>query len=196
VGPLIEPQQWPVGQTALVVALLTSAGVAGWAAWDTLAAQEPGPGLTLGTIVIAAGGSGVVVLSGLISTGQVTGALVAALGGVFLVSWRFPVAGRLRGAAPVVALLLVGHWATGLFYAEMPPLSFALLVLAPAALLVSRLSWLARATAVLALAVRIAAVGAPVGGAVATAAVHYFAADAAAGAEREGARDDDYDPYQ
>ncbi len=174
VGPLVAPQQWGLAQVGLRVGVIAGATVMVWTAIDLQAAAEEGPSLALALALLAAGGSAVVLMSGLASTAQVAGALVAALGVGFLLSWRYPARARLRSAAPVVALLLVGHGAVGLLYAEMPPLSFGLLALTPLGLLLGRLGRLRRARAVAALALRLLVVSAPVGAAVATAAIPYF----------------------
>lgn len=203
-APLWEPQQWSHGQLALRLGLVTATSVLVWSILDWLASEERGPSMALALAAAGTIGASVIVLSGLASTGQLSGAMVAPLGVLLLVTWRFPAAARLRSAVPPATLLLVSHPVVGLFYAEMPLASFALLAAAPLAVAVVRIPWVQRRSRLVTLVLRLAAVSLPAGGAVAISATHYLglqvntspARDTAAGDTASGESadpDDDYD---
>lgn len=124
------------------VALVAAAAAAGWSLLESRhddgGAGAGGPaGATrpawLPTLMLttAAGSAALAVgLSGSIVLGQLTGALAAALGGA-LVATRLRLAPPLLpGAAPVLALTLLGLLLAATVHASLPPLSAALLALA------------------------------------------------------------------
>ena len=122
------------------MALVAAAAAAGWSLLEsrrdaddtggTAGAARPSwlPPLMLTT---AAGSAALAVgLSGSVVLGQLTGALAAALGGA-LVATRLRLAPPLLpGAAPVVALTLLGLLLAASVHASLPPLAAALLALA------------------------------------------------------------------
>jgi len=194
-GPLAAPQKWSAGQTAFWIAVVAGATLVAWSSLDDLAQRESGSSLALALAILGTGGSLVIVFSDLASTGQLVGALVAALGVSVLILWKWPARGRLVSAIPTIALVLVGHFTIGLFYAEMPGLSFALLVVTAPVLLLTRLRAVTRLTALVALLLRLLAVGAPVGLAVTTAALKYFEpTPSAADSNTAGKSGDDKSP--
>ena len=120
------------------MAVVAAAAAAGWSllesrgdsrrAGDESAWRAWLPVLMLTT---AAGSAALAVgLSGSVVLGQLTGALAAALGGA-LVATRLKLAPPLLpGAAPVLALALLGLLLTACVHASLPPLAAALLALA------------------------------------------------------------------
>jgi hypothetical protein len=116
------------------MALVAAAGAAGWSLLESRRdaddAARPAwlPPLMLTT---AAGSAALAVgLSGSVVLGQLTGALAAALGGA-LVATRLRLAPPLLpGAAPVLALTLLGLLLAACVHASLPPLAAALLALA------------------------------------------------------------------
>jgi hypothetical protein len=141
VGPRLEGGL-EVSSGWLFIAAVTGAVVLNWWSIDRAARDEPGPGLAVGLLVWGTGGSVVLVMSGTALAGQLSGILLAAVGGLLVVIWRFPSNGCLRSAAGVVSLTLVGQWAFALLYASMSWPVFLTLGVASLALLVGRLSWL------------------------------------------------------
>lgn len=165
--------------TSWVIAL-AAAFVLVWTVLDVLAAAERGPLWALLTALLAGGVSATVLFANNASTAMLTGALIATLGATFVVTAKFPAAGRLRSAAPVVALLLVGQLAVGRFYGDgMPPSSFLLLLAAPLLLLVAQLL-LRRVVGWPRLLARVGALATPVVLAAGLAASTYFAPSPAA----------------
>lgn len=162
------------------VIALAAAFVLVWTVLDVLAAAERGPLWALLAAVLAAGVSATVLFANNASTAMLTGALISTLGAAFVVTAKFPAAGRLRSATPVVALVLVGQLAIGRFYGEgMPPSSFLLLLAAPLLLLLVQMLLLRRAGGWLRLLVRVGALTALVALAAGLAAATYFAPPAA-----------------
>ncbi|MCA9671107.1 MAG: hypothetical protein KC503_36165 [Myxococcales bacterium] len=180
-SPLASAQHWSSAALAGWVLAIGSALVLVWTVLDSVAAREPGPSLAMALSVVGGLGAAVLVLSNLATGARVAGALAAAAGGAMLVTWRAPAEGRLRSAAPLISAALVTHWAIAVLYGEMPKATFALLVIAPAALLLARVPRIKRASAVLALAVRLGVLSAPMAGGLALAASKYFAGQASAG---------------
>lgn len=197
-APLVSPMESSAAQTGLRLVLLSSATVAAWSVLDRLASMERGPSLALALTLLGGAGAGVMVLSGLASTGQLAGTLVASLAVLVLMTWRDNEVGRLRSAVPVVALLLVSHWSVALLYAEMPTVSYALLVVAPLTLLLAALPRLRARRQLVQLVARLLLVALPVAGAVASSAAHYLGSAAPpttgdSAHKAAGAADDDYD---
>lgn len=163
------------------VIALAAAFVLVWTVLDVLAAAERGPLWALLAAVLAAGVSATVLFANNASTAMLTGALISTLGAAFVVTAKFPAPGRLRSAAPVVALLLVGQLAVGRFYGEgMPPSSFLLLLAAPLLLLIVQALLLRRAVGWLRALARLGALATPVVLAAGLAAATYFAPPATA----------------
>jgi hypothetical protein len=157
------------------IAVLAAGIVLVWTVIDLLAAEERGPALALFLALLVGGVAATVLFSGNATTAMLSGALIATLGAVLVLTLKWPALARLRSAAPVVAVVCVGQLAVGRFYTDgMPPLSFLLLLAAPLALLGAHLP-LRRRGWVLALLGRLVALGAPVAVAAALAASTYFA---------------------
>ena len=175
VGPRAESAAWSLGTRIGMIAAISGAMVWVWTVIEVQAREERGPQLALGLLGLSGASALALVLSGTASTGQLAGLLAAGLAATCSSIWRFPAGGRLRSAAPAVALIAVGQWAIGLHYASMPPTTFALLVIAPSALLIARLPALRQTRATIRLAVRLATLALPLGLAVGTAAKTYFA---------------------
>ncbi len=55
------------------------------------------------------------------------------LGACLVIAWWCPAMSLARGAVPVVAVVAGGLWISGYLYAEVPPWSAILLVVAPSA---------------------------------------------------------------
>lgn len=199
VQPLITPQRWGVGETALRLVAVTGANVLAWTAIRALAHKERGASLAAGLSLLAASAAAVITLAGLASAGQLAGAMAAALGAAVILLCLRPGAARLQGAAPVLALLIVGHLSVGMLYGEMPAESYLLLAVAPLALFAVNLPALRRRAAPAALVgVRLLAVAALASAAVAISAQSYFGGPAATkgdhapAGERATAFDQDY----
>lgn len=184
--PLLA-QGGPLLQHALALSTVAGGMLAAWSVVDGAAESEPGPGLGLALLLWVVAGAAVLVMAGTAAVGQLAGALAAGLGGLWVITWRWPAAGRLASAAPVLALVAVGQWAVGLFYAELPKASFVLLVLAPLGLVLVQLPLLARRAPLVRLVLRLGLVALLAGPAVAIAARHYFAPAAAASGGTSGA---------
>ncbi|MBK8481804.1 MAG: hypothetical protein IPL40_11590 [Proteobacteria bacterium] len=178
---LVRPlaaQGGPIAQYGLAAATVAGGMLAVWSILDGAAAREPGPGLGLALLLWVVAGAAVLVMAGTAAVGQLAGAAAAALGGLWVVTWRWPASGRLTSAAPVLALVAVGQWAVGLLYAELPKASFVLLVLAPLGLVLVQLPRLARCRPLTRHALRLGLVALLAIPAVALAARDYFAASA------------------
>ena len=118
---------------------------------DTLTGRLSGVSSPPILLIVTLGSSVVLVLSGSALLGQLAGILASALGASLITAWwqpkliprldrdvRFaPLAGE---GVTVVAVLLVGLWLNGYFYAEVPATSALLLGTAPAA---AWIRWLA-----------------------------------------------------
>lgn len=177
-GLLLRPllaQGGSAPQLALAIGTVAAGMVAVWSLIEGATEREPGPALGLALLFWIVAGAGVLVLSGTATVAQLAGALAAALGGLWVVTWRWSARGRLASIAPVLGLVAVGQWGIGLLYAELPKASFVLLVLAPLGLVLVQLPALARRGPFTRLALRLVFVAMLVGPAVAIAARHYFA---------------------
>lgn len=126
--------EWTVPRGLLWVAGL-SAGVVllSWCLEQVEQRQASPMTLPLLLTIIAAGTSAALILSGSMLLSHFAGGLAAALGAIFAFTF-LPPRMRLpgRGLVPVAAVLLVGLWSSGYFYAELPAASALLLALAPA----------------------------------------------------------------
>ena len=116
-------------------------------------------GLSGGTALILA-------LSGSLRLAQHGGILVALFAAIWIITlvlqrdrkpFVFP-----RGASPVVALLLVGIWMNGSFFAEVPVMSAILLAITPVLAQVGRIEAVQRLGALRSTFVQIAAIALPV----------------------------------
>ena len=139
----IEGMMWVVGLGALTLVFFL--------VLDTLTGRLSGVSSPLILLIVTLGSSVVLVLSGSALLGQLAGILASALGASLITAWwqpkliprldrdvRFaPLAGE---GVTVVAVLLVGLWLNGYFYAEVPATSALLLGTAPAA---AWIRWLA-----------------------------------------------------
>ncbi|MCC6747721.1 MAG: hypothetical protein IT371_08700 [Deltaproteobacteria bacterium] len=201
--PLAAPQNWSRTHFGLWVGAVAAAMLFVWLVVAHRASREPGGSLGAGLLLLGGVGSASVLLSGLTSTAQLLGAIATVLGVGMVGAWRFtaPETPRLRGIAPGFALGFVGHLAVALGYGELPAGSFALLAVAPAALLVGGLAAPRRLPVVVALALRLVLVAAPAGSAAGLAALHYFGASVTTpdagepkGKARPDPRNPDYDP--
>jgi hypothetical protein len=131
--PLLR-HTWSAGAGTAWIAGLAAAVLLLWWALEGLAARLRDPSVPLVLLGVASGSGAVLMLSGSALLGQLAGALAAALGPLWLVSWWRKDAGLGRAAVPVVVVVLAGLWMAGRFYADLPAASAALLALAgPAA---------------------------------------------------------------
>lgn len=179
---LVRPlaaQGGPIAQYGLAAASVAGGMLAVWSLLDGAAAREPGPALGLALLIWLVAGAAALVMAGTAVVGQLAGAATAALGGLWVVTWRWPATGRLVSASPVLALVAVGQWAIGLLYAELPKASFVLLVLAPLGLVLVQLPRLARCRPLTRHALRLGLVVLLAIPAAALAARDYFAASPA-----------------
>lgn len=196
--PLAVPQQWSGPELALRLGLVAGATLVAWLALERVVDRVDGAGPPLAVAALAAGSSAVVVMGGLASAAQLMAPLPAVLGLAFVLALRWPRSRLLNGAAPLLALTLVGHWAAAVFYGELPLSALVLLALAPVALLLVRLPRLARIGRVALLAAHLALVTVPLGGALVRAGISYFSVSAPAPAGPDGtagpasSSDDDY----
>lgn len=130
-SPIVR-SQWTPAQSAGALAGLTTAWVLLHASLEKMA-ERAGAVVAALCLAIVAGATGVTLLISATASGaQLAGALAAALGAVVLVGWWRPDLSFARGAAPVVAVALGGLLIYGVFYAQMPKSSAALMVAAPA----------------------------------------------------------------
>ena len=190
VVPLAKPQGWSTTTLALAI---SAVGLAATAAWGSLAKVldgQDGPLPPLAILMIGSAGSAAVLLSGQASTAQVQGSLLAGLGVFFVAAWRWPLALRLRATAPLLTVLPVCHWAVGLFYADLRPAAFGLLVAAIVALSITQLPPLRRLGGLFALLLYLAAALIPSGAAVGWTAREYFAAEQASSESSPSSVDD------
>lgn len=107
-------------------------------------------------LIVSAGTSGALMLSGSMLLGQFATVLAAAVFGTFIFT-----AGKValgRGIVPVFALLIGGLLLSGYFFAELPAASAGLLAFAP----ILALSYVGRSNKLLALGIRAALVSIPV----------------------------------
>lgn len=153
VGPRLSSGLGLPAALLFVVGMVVACGLSWWSVARS-AVSEPGPALTLALLLWGTVGSATLVMSGTALTGQLSGILLAALGGVFVIVWRWPAAGRLQSAAGVLSLTLVGQWAYALLYASMRWYVFAALVMAAPLLLIGRLPQLRDRTPAVRLVVR------------------------------------------
>jgi|GEM_PF-5645717 hypothetical protein len=166
---------WFVGGIGLV----TAATVLLWAIFWRLTRGENGPILPLSLIVLVVGSSAVLALSGTAVMAQLSGALITALGIVFLLSWRFGNGLEFHSLSGPLALILVAQWGIGLLYAEMTVSSLSLLLFAPFLLLITRAPRLRQTGRLVAYLVHLFLVALPVSGAVGFSAMSYFHESAA-----------------
>lgn len=125
---------WTGSQTVWWLAGLGAAFLIVWWQVDTLAERTRGAAIPLALMVLGTGTSIALVLGRSALLGQLAGALTAALGAAWVVSWFHSGLRLARGAVPVIVVLLAGFWLSGYFYAEVPAVTVALLWLAPAGL--------------------------------------------------------------
>jgi hypothetical protein len=92
--------------------------------------------MPLVVLMVAAGSTVALILTGSLLLGQLAMGLAAAIGAGVLVGWLIPNDAFRRGVAPVAALLLSGLWLSGYFYSELPASSALMLAAAPGLALV------------------------------------------------------------
>jgi hypothetical protein len=121
-------------------------------------ARRPGTAIELPVflLIVSAGTSGALMLSGSMLLGQFATVLAAAVVGTFIFTVAKVSLGR--GIAPVFALLIGGLVVSGYFFAELPAGSAGLLAFAP----ILALSYVGRARKLLAWGIRAALVSIPV----------------------------------
>ena len=114
------------------------------------------------TILIVAGGGGIVlVVSKVASLGLLSGAVAAMAGASLVVTWWNGARSLAPGATAVVTILLGYLWLEGYLYGEVPALSAVLLAAAPTAAWIGNLPWVRRLADWQAVSVRAAAVTLP-----------------------------------
>jgi len=120
---------WTIGSAVAMVAW--------YFAMEWLARRRPGGGLPL--LLSAAAGSAALVLvdSGSMSLGQITGGIALPLLVLAAAGWWFRDLSLARGGALAVAVTLLGMLLAGYYYAELTPRNLAILAGAPLA------AWLA-----------------------------------------------------
>lgn len=121
-------------------------------------ARRPGTAVEMPVflLIVCAGTSGALMLSGSMLLGQFATVLAAAIFGTLVFS-----AGKValgRGIVPVFSLLIGGLLVSGYFFAELPAASAGLLAFAP----ILALSYVGRSNKLLALGIRAALVSIPV----------------------------------
>lgn len=173
-GPKVEGGLTSSAAVSHVV-VIGAAFVLVWEVVGRIARSEKGPGLALAILIWGAGGSVALVFSGSALLGQLAGILVAALGGVLLVLWRWPAPGRLAAIGPLIATIWVGQWSYALLYASMSWTVFVTLVVAGLTLLTPRVAPLERSSRLARLILPLAAVALAVSVSVGLAAQTYFA---------------------
>jgi hypothetical protein len=127
---------WTLGQGALWLAALGSAGVCTAWAIDGAVRNKARRFPLLSFLVILAGTSVALAISGSMMLGQLAAVLSAVIFGLSGAS-AFGAVGR-PAIVPVLATLFIGLIACGYFYAELPMSSAVLLVIAPATSLLLR----------------------------------------------------------
>ena len=167
-------QGMPLAKQLAGLALIALAIVAMWANLSRLTAHRRGPLLPLSLAVVVVGSSLVLAMSGTAIMAQLSGPLIAALGVLFLLSWRYGDALELQSLAGPLSVILVAQWVIGLLYADMPKLSLLLLWLAPAALMLTQIPRLRRSGRVVAYVMHLALIALPLSGAVGLSALSYF----------------------
>ena len=115
---------------------VSAAIFAGWNLLDTLVSRGTGRAEPWLLALVAVAGGMILERSGSGKFAQIAGALAAGLSGHAVVSLRRPSPEFLRGAIPVLTVLIVGLMFTGRIYtfADVPWLSFALVAASPLAL--------------------------------------------------------------
>ena len=129
---------WGTGEAVAWLAGLGLATLAFWWDLDALADRLPGPAVPAVLAVVAGAGSAALLVSGsvdLAGLGMALAAPVVVLALAGLIAPRFSSG---RGCAGAFAPVAAGLWLNGLFYAELPKVSAALLALAPAAAWIGR----------------------------------------------------------
>jgi hypothetical protein len=129
-GPLPDVD-WTTRANLTWLAGLLVASLAAWANVDALAARRPTAPLGASLVITIASTALALLLSGTLVLAQIGAALAAALGAVYLVSWRLPAGSLAPGGTPVLvatcsALLIEGH-----VYAGLAPAAAVLLASAP-----------------------------------------------------------------
>ncbi|MBI1923763.1 hypothetical protein HYR99_05885 [Candidatus Poribacteria bacterium] len=142
--PMLK-HNWGPGEAVAWLAGLGIALLLFWGGLDALVKRLSGVSLPLTLLIVAAGGSVVLGLSGSLLLGQLEGALAAALGVSLVVAWWRPAMSLARSALPVVTVLLAGLWMAGYFYAQVPAASALLLAVAPMAAWVGQIPSMRRA---------------------------------------------------
>jgi hypothetical protein len=129
---LLQPRYryaWKGGEAWIAAAVMVVVAV--FVAWCLSSRRERHLELPLVGAILAAATSATLTLSGSLLLGQLAFVLAASTATAFLFGWRrFSFA---QGFAAVCFLLLASLWLSGYFYAELPAVSVALLVIASAA---------------------------------------------------------------
>jgi hypothetical protein len=161
---------WPTtAEAAAWIAGLVAAMVAVWSIVDGTVAREHGSivpfvlGFTMAGLAVVQGLSSSLVLA------RMSGAAAITIAPLAFVARRWPNDRRVRGALPVVIVLFAGLIMAGFFYSEVSRGSALILALAPLSVALTRVGRRHWIGGLLAVVVGLAAVGAAVGIAVATA---------------------------
>ncbi len=158
--PMFE-YRWTVPQGALWLIVLAMAMFITWMSLDTLARQVRGACGPLTILIVAGGGGIVLVVSKVASLGQLSGAVAAMAGASLVVTWWNGARSLAPGATAVVTILLGYLWLEGYLYGEVPALSAVLLAAAPTAAWIGNLPRVRRLADWQAVSVRAAAVTLP-----------------------------------
>ena len=124
-------QLWSGGEEAGLLVAYTALIVALWTSLDSVTKRVPATVALGGMVVLAGGGAAVIMLAASAKLGMISGALAAALGATTVLAiW-----GRnrldVRGAVPVVAVVVGTLWVNTQMLAGLPAGALVLLPLAP-----------------------------------------------------------------